>query len=204
MGGEAMKDLMLLEPGDFTLLPDRELVFSWLRCGEDRPCFPAYACAWDQATAVAGRACRPRAAMNRDGQSAAVFITLGAEPDEMRESLFREERYILGSLFSTLCDALLFQAEEQAARIFTDRLSREGLYLKERREPGADFGPEEAARLFDPFRDVFPGASVSESGMLLPTKSMMYALTLASSPCGDSSLHDCSRCSAKDCLYRKK
>ena len=44
--------------------------------------------------------------------------------------------------------------------------------------------------------------TLPNAGVIDPVKSMLYGVTLSEHACGFTALHDCSRCSQKDCPYR--
>ncbi len=187
----------------FDLTPDREEVFAWLGLSESLPCYQAYARAWDVAALETRSRCSPCAAMYLTGEeSATVFLSVGSGPEDAAEQAFRNGSFIFGSLMNTIGDELLFRMDRQLAALVQEKLNASGLFISARLEPGLDYPAEEQPTSFLPFKDLLPGASVSSSGFLTPSKSMMYRLRLTKEACHVTSLHDCAHCSQRDCPYR--
>lgn len=100
------------------------------------------------------------------------------------------------SLMETYCDRVQGALEQQ--------MSAEGLYLKHRFSPGyGDLSMEhqrDIIRLLQTEKTI--GLTLSESLMMIPTKSVTAIIGLSSQPCGHSA-DKCSRCPQTDCPYRK-
>ena len=203
MGGAELEALKVYGPEAFTLAPDRNEVFGWLSCSEEQPCRAAFEEAWQEALRLLPEVIEPRGVIARGGKEIlTVFVTLGAKPEKYMDRLFREGRYVLGSLLSTLCDEMLFQMDGQITGLLLALLEDEGLYPADRMEPGVDEPPELQRKRFLPMREVLPEVRISDRGTIFPTKSMMYGVALSHEPNGMTNLHDCSRCEQTDCLYR--
>lgn len=103
---------------------------------------------------------------------------------------------IAASLMETYCDRVQSELEKQ--------LASEGLYLKHRFSPGyGDLSMEhqrDVIRLLQAEKTI--GLTLSESLMMIPTKSVTAIIGVSSQPCGHSA-HKCSRCPHTDCPYRK-
>lgn len=199
-----MERITVFGTEDFTLTPDRDEVFGWMRCSADLPCFDIFCGAWDQAVSLLAEHAQPRAALCRDGkEQLTVFLTLGKAAEDCVETLFQRREYVLASLLNTLCDQALFQMNHQLSARLQVLLAVEHRYMASRQEPGIDYAPAEQRQRFEPLRQALPGADISQSGVLSPAKSMMYGVTLSSRFCGETVLHDCTRCSQRDCPYRK-
>jgi len=194
--------MMVFGPERFSLHPDRDEVFSWLMCN-NLPCSAAFDSEWDDTAVLLRASIEPHAAMLRDTDTAmTVFLTLGPQAEAQITRLFESQRYVQASLLNTMCDEMLFQMDRQTVGLMEDVLAPERLHIAARMEPVVDLSPEEMCRLSRPLSDIFPYVRVSPQGMLFPTKSMMYCVSLSADGCGQHALHDCSRCSQKDCLYR--
>ena len=198
-----MAEMMIFGPDRFLLEPSREEVFSWLMCTEELPCYRAFDTEWEAAVALLHACISPYAAFVRESEnSMTVFITLGPQAEAEITRLFEAQHYVAASLLNTLCDEMLFQMDRQAAAIMEDVLAPEGLHIAARMEPVVDLAPDDLSRLSRPLLDAFPDVRVTRQGMLFPTKSMMYCVSLSSTACDNEALHDCSRCSQTNCLYR--
>lgn len=187
----------------FNLHPDAPEVFGWLGCGEHLPCRAAYQAAWPEAVALLQADMRPRAALAEHDDLLTVFLTLGDAPENRVNILFQRHEYVLASLLNTLCDEMLFQMNAQFSDLLHQRLTAEHRYMAERQEPGVDFSPETQRQRFASLKPCFPDVKISDTGILTPAKSMMYCVTLTQHECELTHLHDCSKCSQKDCIYRK-
>ena len=198
-----MEKLTIFGPERFALRPDKQEVFKWLQCGEHLPCYSTFSDSWDQAVSMLQKCISPHVVMLRSTDEAAtVFITLGPEAEAHVTELFEEQRYIAASLLNTLCDEMLFQMDGQAVALLEEALAPEGLHAASLQEPLVDLSPAELLSHLEPLRSVFPYLNISRHGTLFPTKSMMYRVALTREGCGQSSLHDCSRCNQTTCLYR--
>ena len=203
MGGEPVEKLTVFGPEFFPPAPDREEIFSWLACPADLACRPAFVQAWDEAERLLREAARPQAVIVRENEdTVTVFLTLGTLMEPAVAELFRQERYVAASLLNTMSDELLFQMDRRSVTLLNSLLSREQLYISARHEPGTETLDAFPAGRFEPIRAVCPWASLSPSGVIDPVKSMLYGVTLSEHACGFTALHDCSRCSQKDCPYR--
>ena len=203
MGGEPMEKLTVFGPEHFPITPDREEIFAWLACPEGLACRPAFESAWDGAARLLEETSRPMAAIVRDGKNRlTVFLTLGPLVEEAAAGLFRQERYVAASLFNTMCDELLFQMDRRSVTLLNELANREKLCISAREEPGTETPGAFPTDRFEPIRAACPWASLSPSGVIDPVKSMLYSVTLSEHACGFTALHDCSRCSQKDCPYR--
>ena len=131
-----------------------------------------------------------------------VFLTLGPSVEPAVAELFCRERYVAGSLLNTMSDELLFQMDRRSVTLLRDLVSREELFIASRLEPGTETLDAFPLSRFEPIRSVCPWASLSPRGVIDPVKSMLYGVTLSEHACGFTALHDCSRCSQKDCPYR--
>lgn len=199
-----MDSLMLFGAEAFDLRPDRQEVFGWLRCEAELPCYDAFLSAWPKAVSVLREHARPRAGLCLAGEEAmTVFLTLGTAVEKQVDVLFQQGEYVLASLLNTLCDEILFQCNHQLSSRLQELLAAEHRFFAARLEPGVDYAPDLQRRFFEPLRAVFPEARISETGVLSPAKSMMYRVVLSRQDCGEHALHDCSKCSQKDCPYRK-
>ena len=198
-----MDGMTVFGPERFSLIPDRNQVFGWLGCGRDIPCRQAFERSWEPAAACLAECMVPQAVIARqeDG-TLTVFLTLGPEPEERMSALFQRREYVTGSLLNTMSDALLFQMDRQAALLIGGMLRAERLYIASRMEPGTDLTADLQREKLLPFRELLPFVRISETGVLFPTKSMMYVLTVSDEPCRLEALHDCSVCSQKNCPYR--
>ena len=203
MDGGHMEKITVFGPENFQLRPDAPEIFGWLGCEETMPCHGAYREAWPEAAALLWEQMRPQAALAEHDDLATVFLTLGTYPETRVNELFGQQKYVLASLLNTLCDQMLFQMNHQFTDILQKKLNAEHRYMAERLEPGIDFSPEVQRQRFAPLQSAFPDVTISASGMLTPAKSMMYCVTLTHQACEQTGLHDCSRCSQKDCIYRK-
>ena len=198
-----MEKLTVFGPESFTLKPDREEVFKWLLCEEHLPCFDVYSSSWDEAVSILHDCVSPHAALLRDeDESVTLFITLGPEAEARITGLFEQQRYVMASLLNTLCDEMLFQMDRQAVILLEEALAPEDLHVTAWLEPMVDLSPQDLVKRFQPLLSAFPYARISHQGMLFPTKSMMYCVPLSHDGCQQPSLHDCSRCGQKNCLYR--
>lgn len=198
-----MDKVALFGPEHFSLRPDAPEVYGWLGCGENMPCHGAYREAWPEAAALLREHMRPQAALAEHGELLTVFMTLGIAPETQVDALFARQEYVLASLLNTLCDQMLFQMNHQFSALLQEKLNAEHRYMAERLEPGIDFSPEVQRQRFAPLQSAFPDVKISASGMLTPAKSMMYCVALSFHACDQTKLHDCSKCSQKDCIYRK-
>lgn len=187
----------------FHLQPDAPEVFGWLGCDKTMPCYAAFDVAWPTAEELLQRDMRPRAALAEHDDLLTVFLTLGVAPENRVNDLFDQQKYVLGSLLNTLCDEMLFQMNHQFSDMIQKELNAEHRFMAERLEPGVDFSPELQRQRFAPLQAAFPDVKISASGILTPAKSMMYCVTLTCHACEQTGLHDCSKCSQKDCIYRK-
>ena len=198
-----MEQLTVFGLESFTLQPDREEVFQWLQCEERLPCYDAFSGSWDEAVSLLNDCVSPHAALLRDGDKAVtVFVTLGPEAEACITGLFEQQRYVMASLLNTLCDEMLFQMDRQAVILLEEALVPEDLHVTAWLEPMVDLSPQDLAKRLQPLLSAFPYARISHQGMLFPTKSMMYCVPLSHDGCQQPSLHDCSRCGQKNCLYR--
>ena len=192
-------------PGHFTLIPNREKVFAWLGIDREIPCRQAFERAWPAASATLAASIHPQAAavQSPDGTLTA-FLTLGPGPEERMTALFRKREYVTGSLLNTMSDELLFQMDQQLASLLSGVLRPQGLYAGTRLEPGARFTADLQREKLSAIEKAFPFARISETGILYPTKSMMYVIALSDQPCRLQTLHDCAGCVQKDCPYRDR
>ena len=198
-----MEMITVLDNKVFVPRPDREEVFSWLRCGEDLPCRKAYEDAWEDAAEMLRREADPRAVILRGRPDRlTLLITLGRGPEERVSALFREGRYVAGELLNVLCDEMLFQMDDRAESVLRELLAREGLSMARRAEPGHGLDAAEQEHFFERIGSTIPEARPTKHGALFPAKSMMYGVDLSREEC-HVALHDCSRCPKTDCLYRK-
>ncbi len=204
MGGEQMEEIRIFGPEHFPVLPDREEVFRWLGCGGEEPCRGAFEAQWTEAVDCLKECARPLAAALRCGESTlTVFLTLGPGPEDRMSELFRREEYVRGSLLNTLSDEMLFQMDALSGPLLAEMLRREGLWAGSRMEPGVELTLSEQRRRMPPVQRAVPFAGLSDTGVLYPTKSMMYVVRLSREPCAQGLLHDCARCAQKSCPYRK-
>ena len=198
-----MDKVTVYGPEHFAPRPDAPEAFGWLGCGEDTPCHAVFREAWPEAVRLLRADAGPRAATAEHGDLLTVFLTLGPEPEKRVDSLFERQAYVLASLLNTLCDQMLFQMNHTFSEMLRRELNAEGRYMADRLEPGAGFRPEAQRLRFAPLREAFPEARISGSGILTPAKSMMYCVRISGHVCDQTMLHDCSKCSQKNCLYRK-
>lgn len=198
-----MEMITVLDQKVFEPRPDREEVFSWLRCGEGLPCREAYEAAWEEAAEMLRREADPRAVILRERPDRiTLLITLGRGPEERVSALFREGRYVEGELLNVLCDEMLFQMDDRTENVLRSLLAREGMSMARRAEPGYGLDAAEQEHFFERIGSTIPEAHLTEHGALSPAKSMMYGVELSREEC-HTALHDCSRCPKTDCLYRK-
>ena len=198
-----MEQLTVFGPERFTLKPNRNEVFKWLQCDEQLPCYCTYTAAWDESVSLLQASIAPRAALVRAEDGAvSMFMTLGPEAETQITQLFCQERYVIASLLNTLCDEMLFQMDRQAGALLEEAFMSEGLHIATLMEPMLDLAPDDMLRRIQPMLRAFPFVRVSRQGTLFPTKSMMYSITLTHEDCRKHSLHDCSKCSQVNCLYR--
>ena len=191
-------------PESFTLVPNRERVFGWLGCDRDIPCRRAFERAWPLAAAALEECLYPQAATARgDDGALTVFLTLGPRPEARMTALFGSEAYVVGGLMNTMCDELLFQMDQQAASLISAMLRSKRAYAGSRLEPGINLTAEAQREKLAPIQKALPFARISETGILYPSKSMMYVVTVSDQPCRLEALHDCSACGQKNCLYRQ-
>ena len=198
-----MKKVILYGPEHFDLHPDAPEVFGWLGCGENTPCHTAFQAAWPEAVSLLQAHLHPQAALAEHDDLLTVFLTLGPAPETQVDTLFQQQQYVLASLLNTLCDEMLFQMNHQFSDLLQQKLQVEHRYMAERLEPGIDFSPDIQRQRFAPLQSAFPEVRISDSGILTPAKSMMYCVILTQHECDITHLHDCSKCSQKDCIYRK-
>ena len=199
-----MEGVALFGPDRFSLLSDRERVFRWLGCDRNLPCWQAFDRAWPMASAALKACARPQAAAARgDDDTLTVFLTLGPEPEARMSALFEAREYVAGSLLNTMSDELLFQMDQQAAALVSGLLLSEHVYARSRLEPNVDLTTDVQRKKLLPIQRALPFARISETGVLYPSKSMMYVITVSDQPCHLDMLHDCAACSQKDCLYRE-
>ena len=191
-------------PERFSLRPNKEKVFGWLGCDRDISCRRAFMRAWKPAVAALSECVAPQAAVARgeDG-TLTVFLTLGPEVGERITALFRQREYVTGSLLNTMSDELLFQMDGQAAALVSAMLRAERVYASARLEPGIDLTAEAQRRKLQPVQKAIPFARISDTGVIYPTKSMMYVITVSNQPCRMDTLHDCASCGQVNCVYRE-
>ena len=200
-----MEKIMILSSPDFILAPDRKEVYEWLACPDTLPCRQAYEKRWDQAAELLEQTSVPTAVLIRENKlSLYVFVTIGLHAEKKISALFSNGEYITANLLNTLCDQRLFQIDRQTASRIKAELETEHLFLADRKDPGEEELPQEAEKRFASIKAVLPWAGISKSGILSPTKSMLYRMELSDQPCSTDTLHDCSVCGQKDCLYRDK
>ncbi len=203
MGDERMDKITVYSGECFPIRPDREEVFGWLQCGGDMPCRGAYESAWDHAADLLRQTAEPRAAVLREEEDRlTILLTIGGRAETHASRLFQEREYIAGSLLNVLCDELLFQMDSRASELLQRALTMEGLFAAGRAEPGTGMSVAEQRRSLARLEHAMPGMRISEHGIISPTKSMMYRLTLSRRNCGGLALHDCAKCPQKECLYR--
>ncbi len=199
-----MEKQMIYDAGRFNLNPERNEVFSWLQCTTE-PCRTAFEAEWKPALRLLRKTMTPCGISVRNApRTLTVFLTLGKDPEEQVTALFRQERYVLGSLLNTLCDEMLFQMDRQMAGFLQRELLSEHLYMAERLEPRVHLSAETLQADFHLLHPSVPFAGITEHGVLFPAKSMMYRIVLSGKPCTVSTLHDCTRCDQPDCLYRSR
>lgn len=198
-----MDEVTVFGSEHFTLHPDAPEVFGWLGCAENMPCFAAFSGAWTEAEHLLRESIHPQAALAEHGDLVTVFLTLGSACENCVDTLFQQQKYVLASLLNTLCDEMLFQMNHQFSDLLRQRLQAEHRYMAARLEPGVDFPPDIQRQRFLPLQTIFPDVKISDTGILTPAKSMMYCVTLTQHECDITNLHDCSKCSQKDCIYRK-
>ena len=204
MGGADMEKQMIFPANRFALVPDRDEVFAWLQC-DAGPCRAAFEREWVPALQMLEETMAPVAVCTqRNANALTVFLTIGMETEKRVTALFREERYILGSLLNTLCDEMLFQMDSQLANVLQRELVSEHLYMAERLEPRVHLSPETLQADFGSLQSMVPFARVTTSGVLYPAKSMLYRIVLTGESRSVSALHDCARCNQADCLYRDR
>ena len=199
-----MEGMTVFGPERFPLLPNREKVFAWLGCDRDLPCRRAFERAWPTACGLLAWCMRPQAAIARhcDG-SLTVFLTLGPEPEAQASALFARQDYVTGSLLNTMSDEVLFQMNQRVAALVSEMLRSQRVYAHARLEPGVDLTTEVQRDKLAAIRSAIPFARISETGVLFPSKSMMYVITVSDEPCMLDTLHDCAACSQTDCPYRE-
>ncbi len=199
-----MEGLTVFGPERFALLPNRDKVFAWLGCDGDIPCRQAFERAWPMAAAALSACMRPQAAVARhpDG-TLTVFLTLSPEPESRMSELFRRGEYVLGSLLNTMSDEVLFQMNQQASALLSGMLREERFYAHSRLEPCVDLPAAVQREKLLPIQSALPFARISETGILFPTKSMMYVITVSDEPCHMDALHDCAACGQANCPYRE-
>ena len=199
-----MEKQMIFPANRFRLVPDRDEVFAWLQCDAGL-CRAAFEREWTPALQLLEETMAPMAVCaQRNANALTVFLTIGMETEKRVTALFREERYILGSLLNTLCDEMLFQMDSQLANALQRELAAEHLYMAERLEPRVHLSPETLQADFSGLQSMAPFARVTASGVLYPAKSMLYRIVLTGEPRSVSALHDCARCNQADCLYRDR
>ena len=196
--------MTLFGPERFSLHPNRQKVFGWLGCDRDIPCRRAFERAWEPAAAALMECVRPQAAVARGvGGAMTVFLTLGTMVGERITAHFRRQEYVAGSLMNTMSDELLFQMDGQAAALVSAMLRAERVYASARLEPGIDLTADAQRRALLPVQKAIPFAKISDTGVIYPTKSMMYVITVSDQPCRMDTLHDCASCGQRDCVYRE-
>ena len=199
-----MESMTLFGPERFSLIPNREKVFGWLGCDRESPCRVAFERAWASAAAALSECVAPQAAFAREaGGALTVFLTLGPHVEARMTALFRNREYVTGSLMNTMSDELLFQMDGQAAALVSAMLRSERVYAAARLEPGIDLTTEVQRQKLTPIRKALPFARISESGVIYPTKSMMYVITVSDEFCHLETLHDCASCGQVNCIYRE-
>lgn|GEM_PF-3523115 len=200
-----MEKTTILTKECFRLVPDRDEAFLWLDCSSSIPCRSAFESQWDTAIRILERTSDPNAVIIRgEEKGLSVFVSVGPEAEKAVDSLFSQGEYILASLVNTLCDQRLFQIDHLTASYLTDSLKKEHLYLAERKDPAQEELPQEAVKQLAVIKGILPWAGITESGILMPTKSMFYRIGLSRQACSTDTLHDCSACPQTDCLYRDK
>ena len=198
-----MEGIAVFGPERFSLRPNQERVFRWLGCDGDIPCRQAFERAWGAATAALAECAQPQAATSRGEDGAiTVFLTLGHGPEQRMAALFRRDEYVAGSLLNTLSDEMLFQMDQQAASLVSGMLRAEHVYAHSRLEPGVGLAADAQRERLLPIQGALPFARISGTGILYPTKSMMYVITVSEQPCQLDMLHDCATCGQINCIYR--
>lgn len=198
-----MESIVVFGPERFSLRPDREKVFGWLGLDRNLPCREAFERAWPAAEAALAASAQPQAATARGADGTlTVFLTLGPQPEARMTAFNRDREYVAGSLLNTMSDELLFRMNRQAASLIGAMLRPEQLYAHSRLEPGVALTASVQREKLRPIQRVLPFARISETGVLYPTKSMMYVIVLSDEPCHMHALHDCAACDQKDCAYR--
>lgn len=184
----------------FPLLQLPETLLSGLGCTPELPCYPALLQNREKAVQLLLRYSNPQAVAVRQGETLTVWLTLGAQLDETLRACFQSGSFLLACLLNALADRMLFQMDEQTVTLLRQDLSREGCFIGARLEPALDF-PLTSAHLA-PLRTVAPEAACSTAGSLSPAKSLLFQLLLTPENCQSTGLHDCRRCTQRECPYR--
>lgn len=160
----------------------------------------------DEAVVLAGLRVESRSLRrNLDGCGKAILFaaTAGVQPDRMLERyrlLSPARAVVLDAVGSAAVEAWCSQLCEQWRAEFSDS----GLRLRPRFSPGyGDFPIETQSgllRMLD--AHIRAGISLTDTAMMLPTKSVSAVVGLGLQGCA-SRKQDCDRCNMKNCAFRR-
>jgi hypothetical protein len=135
---------------------------------------------------------------------ALCVCTIGPRLEERVKELMERGEWARG----TVLDAVGSEMTEALARLLDDRIAAEG--AAEHRQPGARFSPGygewdlHGQRIF--FARLEPGRiglRLSESMMMIPRKSVSFALNFGSDPEPPRCVTPCEQCMMEDCRFRR-
>jgi cobalamin-dependent methionine synthase I len=135
--------------------------------------------------------------------TALCLVTIGAKL-EAAVNEYKEKGELGRTLVLDTYGSAAAEATAEAANEIIEReLSKKGLYCSQRFSPGyACWDVKEQSWILPVLESEALGVTLTEGCMMVPRKSVSFAVTIADSPMDSRHEHTCDSCGMIDCLYK--
>jgi hypothetical protein len=132
------------------------------------------------------------------------LVTIGPKLEEAVEVYKREGQLGRALVLDTYGSAAVESAADSANVAIEEELTAKGLHCSPRYSPGyACWDVKEQAWILPTLDGEEIGVKLTEGCMMVPRKSISFAVTCADSPVESRHEHDCDICGMIDCLYQR-
>ncbi len=134
------------------------------------------------------------------------FISSDDDIDNAVNEMISSGYYLKGYLLNEMAADVFFGCANQMNSIIADEAHKLGCRLTKRYAPGdGDLSFENLEKLLDELRkDININAYLTESGMIVPKKTMLYLFGILKDGSGCVETEEsCLKCSSTECQYRK-
>jgi cobalamin-dependent methionine synthase I len=132
------------------------------------------------------------------------LVTIGPKLEAAVEAYKRDGQLGRALVLDTYGSAAVESAADFANTAIEDELTAKGNYCSPRYSPGyACWDVKEQTWILPTLEGEELGIKLTEGCMMVPRKSISFAVTYADSPVESEHKHDCAVCGMIDCLYER-